>query len=83
MVLVQTLGVCEVDDIVLHEKIDFFNARNCVYTQSLERCLKPLVVCGRYLVHGLLFPAMIQGNRVFVSTVVSERGHHWGLEWGT
>ena len=57
IVLAHTLGVCEVDDIVLHEQVDFLNARNCVYTQSLESCLEPLVVCGRHLVHGLLFPA--------------------------
>ena len=81
MVLVHTLGICEVDDVVLHEQVHFLNAWYCVYTQSLERCLKPLVVCGRHLVHGLLFPAVDGGLKNSISLLRSGEEHDWGSEW--
>lgn len=81
ILLARTLGVCEVDDVVLHEQVHLLNAWDCVHTQSLERCLKPLVICGRHLVHGLLFPAIDAGREASFPLLMSGRGHDWGLEW--
>ncbi len=52
------------DHVVVHKEIDLLDAGYCVYAQPLECCLKPLVVCGGHLVHGLLFPTICSNDIV-------------------
>jgi hypothetical protein len=45
-----------VDDSIVLEDVDFFNAGNSIDAQPLQSALQPLVVSCGGLVHGLFFP---------------------------
>ncbi len=51
-----TLRVYKVDDSIVLEDVDFFNAGNSIDAQPLQSALQPLVVSCGGLVHGLFFP---------------------------
>ena len=52
-----TLGVGEVDDILIHEDVDLLNAGDGVDSQPLQGVLQPLVICAGGFVHRLLLSA--------------------------
>jgi hypothetical protein len=57
-----TFGILKLDNYIILEDIDLFNARNGVHSNSFQGALKPLVISGRGLVNRLLLPAISSGK---------------------
>lgn len=56
-----TLGVDEMNDGLILEDVNLFNARNGVHSKPLQSVLQPLVISSSGFVYGFFLSAKIRG----------------------